>query len=70
MLAYNSNIFIYLYSYLHNTTGYSSFELLFRHKPYITYSIDNLESNTYTDYIRALNHCIVYTITDRKPFKI
>lgn len=53
MIAYNSNI--------HSTTGYSSLELLFGFKPYLPSSIDTLESNTYTDYIRALNHRLYYS---------
>lgn len=53
MLAYNSNV--------HSTTGYSPFELLLGHKPYIPHSIDILESNTYTDYVRALNHRLYYS---------
>lgn len=53
MLAYNSNV--------HSTTGFAPFELLFGHKPYIPKSIDSLDSNTYTDYVRALNHRLYYS---------
>lgn len=53
MLAYNSNV--------HSTTGFAPFELIFGHKPYIPKSIDTLENNTYTDYVRALNHRLYYS---------
>lgn len=53
MLAYNSNI--------HSTTGFSPLELLFGFKPYIPKSIDSLDLNTYSDYIRALNHRLYYS---------
>lgn len=53
MLAYNSNI--------HSTTGFAPFELLLGYKPYIPKSIDALDSNTYTDYVRALNHRLYYS---------
>lgn len=52
MIAYNSNV--------HSTTGFSPLELLFGYKPYIPNSIDTLDTNTYTDYIRALNHRLYY----------
>lgn len=53
MLAYNSNV--------HSTTGYSPLEILFGFKPYLPSSIDVLDNNTYTDYIRALNHRLYYS---------
>lgn len=53
MLAYNTNV--------HSTTGFPPLELLLGFKPYIPQSIDTLEHNTYTDYIRALNHRLYYS---------
>lgn len=48
MLSHISNI--------HSTTGFAPFELIFGHKPYILKSINTLENNSCTDYVRALNH--------------
>lgn len=53
MFSYNTNV--------HSTTNFSPFELLFGFKPYIPKSIDTLENNTYTDYIRVLNHRLYYS---------
>lgn len=53
MFSYNSNV--------HSTTNYSPFELLFGFKPHIPKSIDTLENNTYTDYVRILNHRLYYS---------
>ena len=53
MIAYNSNV--------HSTTGFSPSELLFGFKPYLPSSIDTLDTNTYTDYVRALNHRLYYS---------
>lgn len=53
MIAYNTNI--------HSTTGFQPMELLFGFKPYMPQSADTLDLNTYTDYIRALNHRLYYS---------
>ncbi|XP_049866081.1 uncharacterized protein LOC126366827 [Pectinophora gossypiella] len=53
MIAYNTNV--------HSTTGFSPMELLLGFKPYIPSSIDSLDNNTYTDYVRALNYRLCYS---------
>lgn len=53
MLAYNSNV--------HSTTGFTPYELLLGHKPYNPKSVESLEHNTYTEYVRALKHRLFYS---------